>query len=229
MLKHLACIMDGNRRWAVEQGLAPFQGHRKGLEAVKMVIDFCLQNQIAYLSLYAFSIENLKRSAQEQSYLFDVLAHELVGYLDEFKQKSINIRFVGDKTLFAKSIKPLCDKIEYETFDCTGLYVTFLLYYGGRQEIVDTVKRIATKVKKGDLQESDITTELFERFSWTGLVPDPDLIIRTGGHRRLSNFLLFQAAYSELYFLDSFWPDISAVDLRKAVDYFYGCHKNFGQ
>lgn len=229
MLKHLACIMDGNRRWAIKQGLIPSLGHRKGLDAIKSVVDFCLEKKIEYLSLYTFSIENLQRTAAEQSYLFEVLAYEAVQDLALFKQKNVNIRFIGDRALFPKSIKPLCEKIEKDTRECNGLYLNFLLCYGGRQEIVDTVKRIAIKVKKGDLQEPDITTDIFEHFLWTAGIPNPDLIIRTGGFHRLSNFLLFQGAYSELYFLDCLWPDISWQDLEKAVIYFDDCQKNFGQ
>lgn len=221
--------MDGNRRWAMKKGLLSSFGHKKGLEAVKTVVDFCLEKKIAYLSLYTFSIENLKRSATEQQYLFEVLALEALQELEYFKKKNINIRFIGDRSLFPKSVKPVCETIEKETKDYSGLYLIFLLCYGSRQEIVDTTKRIAAKIKKGDLQEADITPEVFTRFLWTAELPNPDLIIRTGGHHRLSNFLLFQAAYSELYFLDCLWPDISSQDLEMAVTYFDDCQKNCGQ
>jgi len=220
--------MDGNRRWAMQQGLQSLYGHRKGIDAVKLVVDFCIENNIAYLSLYTFSIENLKRSSEEQYYLFEVLAEEAVHDLEEFKSRNIAIRFIGDRALFPKSIKPLCEKMEKETQFCTGLSLNFLLCYGGRQEIIDTAKRIASKVRKGDLLESDITYEVFERFLWTAGTPFPDLIIRTGGYHRLSNFLLFQGAYSELYFLNCLWPDITKHDLEKAVIYFNDCQKNCG-
>lgn len=231
MVKHLACIMDGNRRWAIKQGLLPIFGHQKGSEAVKIAINFCLAKKIAYLSLYAFSIENLQqRTAQEQAYLFECLAHEMFfQYLEEFKKKDIMIRFVGDRTLFPKSIRSLCEKVEKETSTGSTLIVTFFICYGGRQEIVDTVKRIAVKVKKGDLQEADITQDVVNCFLWTNGLPYPDLIIRTGGRYRLSNFLLFQAAYSEFYFFDCLWPDITEQDLQKAVTYFNDCQQNFGQ
>jgi len=229
MLKHLACIMDGNRRWAMKQGLLSSFGHKKGLEAVATVVDFCLEKKIEYLSLYAFSIENLQRNLAERQYLFEILAQEAVQDIATFKQKNVKIRFIGDRTLFPKSVKPVCEALEKETNDCNGLYLTFLLCYGGRQEIVDVTKRIATHIKKGDLQTADITPEIFNRFLWTAELPSPDLIIRTGGHHRLSNFLLFQGAYSELYFLDCLWPDISLQDLEKAATYFDNCQKNLGQ
>ena len=190
---------------------------------------FALKKKIEHLSLYAFSIENLQRTPQEIHYLFEVLAYEVVNDLVELKEKNVNVTFIGDRTLFPKGIRSLCERVEKETRHCSGLYVHILLCYGSRQEIVDTARRIAIKLCKGDLQETDITVDVFERFLWTAELPHPDLIIRTGGDRRLSNFLLFQAAYSEIYFLDCLWPDISRNDLETAAIYFDSCRKNFGQ
>lgn len=229
MIKHLACIMDGNRRWALQQGLISFYGHKKGFDAVKTVIDFCLKKEIPYLSLYAFSIENLKRTAQERYYLFEVLAPQVAQEIESLKEKNIRVRFSGDRALFPDSIRFLCENIEQKTQHCTGLLLNFLVCYGGQQEIADAARRIAVKVKAGDLDESDVTPDLFENFLWTAGIPRPDLIIRTGGYQRLSNFLLFQGAYSEIYFLDCLWPDISCEDLEKAATHFYHCQKNFGQ
>jgi len=229
MIKHLACIMDGNRRWAMRQGLISWLGHKNGLDAVKRVIDFCLEKQISYLSLYAFSIENLQRSHDEQRYLFEVLAKQALQDLEIFKRKNICIRFIGDRALFPASVRPICDTIEHETVAGTALNVNFLLCYGGRQEIVDAAKRIATQVACGDLLAENITTDVFEKFLWTTGVPSPDVIIRTGGDNRLSNFLLFQCAYSELYFIDCLWPDISVQNLESAITYYDNCRKNFGR
>jgi len=228
-LKHLACIMDGNRRWAIRQGLLSFFGHRKGLDAVKLVIDFCLAKNIAHLSLYTFSTENLQRSAEEQRYLFEVLAQEAARELEEFKQKNVRMKFIGDRALFPSSVVPLCEKIEQETAHCTALEVNFLLCYGGQQEIVAATKRIANLVTQGQLRAEDITPKIFEDNLWTAGTPSPNLIIRTGGQKRLSNFLLFQCAYSELYFLDCMWPDISAEKLEMALIYYAECQKNFGK
>lgn len=221
--------MDGNRRWAMRQGLLSWLGHRKGLDAVKLVMDFCLSKQIPYLSLYTFSTENLQRSADEQQYLFEVLAQEALQELSEFKHKNIRMCFIGDRSLFPKSVQPVCEKIEQETAQCTALQVNFLLCYGGRQEIADTAKRIAGKIVQGELQLADITPNLFEQFLWTSGTPSPNLIIRTGEQHRLSNFLLFQCAYSELYFLDCMWPDISVTDLESALTYYNKCRKMFGK
>jgi len=221
--------MDGNRRWAMQHGLVSFLGHKNGWDAVKRVIDFCLEKNIAYLSLYTFSIENLKRSEEEKHYLFEVLAQEVFKELENCKDRNIRIRFIGDRTLFPKSIKQLCEKSERETEHCNGLHLNFSLCYGGQQEIVDTAKRIAIKVVKGDLQVNDITPDIFENFLWTSSIPSPDLIIRTGGDNRLSNFLLYQCAYSELYFIDCLWPDISVQNLESAITYYDNCRRNFGK
>jgi len=221
--------MDGNRRWAMRQGLVSWFGHKKGLDAVRLVIDFCLVQHISYLSLYVFSIENLQRCPDEQRYLFEVLAQEALQDLEMFKRKNICIRFIGDRTLFPVTVRPVCEKIEQETMTGTALQVNFLFCYGGRQEIVDVTKRIAREVVRGTLLSDDITPDVFEKFLWTAGTPSPDLIIRTGADNRLSNFLLFQCAYSELYFLDCLWPDISLVDLESALIHFDKCRKNFGK
>lgn len=229
-LKHLACIMDGNRRWALQQGLLSLFGHRKGFDAVKRVVDFCLEKQIPYLSLYVFSLENLEhRSQDERRYLFEVLAQEALQDFEDFKRKGVRICFIGDRALFPESVRFLCEKTEIETAGGAALHVNFLLCYGSQQEITDATKRIAVEVAQGNLQPQDITKDLFETFLWTAGTPAPDLVIRTGGQSRLSNFLLFQCAYSELYFLDILWPDITSVELETALTFFDKCRKNFGK
>ena len=228
-LNHLACIMDGNRRWAKKQGLLPWLGHKNGLDAIERVINFCLHKKIPYLSLYTFSIENLQRSHQEQSYLFEVLARQAFQRIQEFKDRGVAYSFIGDRTLFPSSVRSLCENIENETKDGMALQVYFFFCYGGQQEIVDSTKRIALEVFQGILQPSDITATLFKQFLWTKNNCPPDLIIRTGKQQRLSNFLLFQCAYSELYFLDCMWPDITIQELEKALIYYDKCQRNFGK
>lgn len=221
--------MDGNRRWAAQQGFGSWFGHKKGLDAVQRVIDFCLEKNIKYLSLYTFSIENLQRPGDEQKYLFEVLAQEALQDLETFKRKNVCIKFVGNRALFPASIVPVCETVEQETFSGAALQVNFLLCYGGQQEIVDAAKRLAIEVAQDKLSSEDVTTDLFKTYLWTSSIPSPDLIIRTGGQQRLSNFLLFQCAYSELYFLDCLWPDISSMQLESALTYFDKCRKNFGK
>jgi|ERR1700733_9351468 len=227
-LNHLACIMDGNRRWAKRQGLMPWYGHGQGIETVQRVIAFCLEKQIKYLSLYTFSLENFLRSEQENSFLFDLMLKEAQKGADIFKQRGIRLRFVGDRTLFPASLQPLLDSLEQETAHCDVLTVNMLFCYGSRQEVASAVKKIAVQVKQGLLREDDITPELISTHLWTGLIPDPDLIIRTGGFSRLSNFLLYQSAYSELQVLDCMWPDLTTDHLQNAYDVFVNCKRNFG-
>lgn len=230
MLKHLACIMDGNRRWAKKRSLVPWRGHREGLEAIQRAIDFCLEKDIPYLSLYTFSLENFGRSDQEKNYLFGVLAQEFERTkLDNLINQGVRICFIGDRNYFPKNVVNLCENMERKTAHCDALHLNLLFCYGARQEIVDSVQRIVRDSKEGRLSEEGISEELFNRYLWTNGIPDPDMIIRTGGLARLSNFLLYQAAYSELYFLDCLWPEITKEHLEKALENFNNRQRNFGK
>lgn len=220
--------MDGNRRWAKKQGLAAAYGHRQGVEAVKCAVDFCLKKHIPHLSLYTFSIENNQRSMDEKNYLFELMISEATKGIEEFIANHIKVRFVGDRTLFPAHLIPLCEDIERQTAAGTALQFNILFYYGGRQEIVESIKDIVRQVRAGQLTEDDITEQLVAHHLWMGDVPEPDLIIRTGGFKRLSNFLLYQAAYSELYFLDCLWPEITTDHLEEAFSYFTAGKRNFG-
>lgn len=221
--------MDGNRRWATQKGWASREGYRPGLDAAKRVVAFCLEKKIPHLSLYLYSIDNLKRSPQEQSYLFDTLAGSIAQeFCQECIDYNIRVKFVGDRTLFPHGMRSLCEKLERDTQDNDALHLDLLFCYGSQQEIVSATKKIIKKVERNELQEDEITPELFAKFLWSAATPSPDLVIRTGGAKRLSNFLLFQAAYSELYFLDCLWPDISHNDLENAVSYYNQCQRNFG-
>jgi len=228
MVEHLACIMDGNRRWAKKKGWMPWYGHKEGIEAVNRVIQFCVKNNISYLSLYTFSIDNFKRPLDEIKYFFNNIIKEASSIIKELKKNGVRARFIGDRSWFPENIQDTCNVIEQETMGCNVLYLNLLFCYGGRQEIVHAVKTIVEEVKLGRLTEKDLTPDLFSSYLWTAGTPDPDLIIRTGGVKRLSNFLLYQAAYSELYFLDCLWPDITESDLQEAVSFFYQCKRNFG-
>jgi len=228
MIQHLACIMDGNRRWAKKRGWLPWYGHREGIQASKRVMNFCIAKKIPYLSLYTFSTENLKRSELEKDFLFTTLVHEAHAELQMLKEQGIRIQFIGDRTLFPQSVVAMCDKVEQETALGNALCVNLLFCYGARQEIMHAIKKVVQDVQHGAYTEQDITEDYFKQQLWAGNMPDPDMIIRTGGMHRLSNFLLYQAAYSELYFLDCLWPEIQIKDLEKALDYFNACQRNFG-
>lgn len=220
--------MDGNRRWAKKQGWIPWHGHRQGLEAAKRTMDFCLKKGISYLSLYTFSIENFRRPEDEKKFIFNVLLKEVYNEHKKLKEKGIRIRFIGERTLFPKHVLGLAKKIEQETKHLSKLQVNLLFCYGGRQELVAGIKAIVHKIKQGEISQDTLSEKILEQHLWTYGIPEPELIIRTGGVRRLSNFLLYQGAYSELYFLDCLWPELQHKDLDRAVNYFEQCQRNFG-
>lgn len=226
---HLACVQDGNRRWAKQHGLEKVEGHKAGIEAAKKTIEFCLEKKIKYLSLYTFSTENFNRSHEEIKGIFDLMQHEAEKGVQEFKKHDIRIRFIGDRSLFPEQILPFIDQFEKETAQCDTLHVSFLFCYGGQQEIAAAAKTIAHKVKAGELDEEEISPELFASHLWTHELPEPDLIIRTGYVSRLSNFLLYQAAYAELFMLDCFWPDMSKQKLQEVYDQFIKRQRRFGK
>jgi undecaprenyl diphosphate synthase len=228
MIKHLACIMDGNRRWARRQGQLPMLGHKEGAQAAKRAIQFCLEKKIPYLSLYTFSIENLKRSQEEKDFIFNMMATQGLQEVEQLRAHGVRIQFIGDRALFPQSLIEVCDALEQQTRDCTALHVNLSFCYGARQEIVGGIKKIIQQVKAGLLDENDINEESFSQYLWTSDFPEPDVIVRTGGVSRLSNFLLYQAAYSELYFLDCLWPDVGAPQLEQALSFFYEAQRNFG-
>lgn len=220
--------MDGNRRWARKHGLLPWYGHREGMEAVRVVIDFCLKKKISYLSLYIFSLENFKRSEVEKKYLFNYCAKQAEKELGYFIEKGVCVHFIGDRSQFPQILLSVCKRIENQTAHCDHLYLNLLFCYGGRQELIAGIKHIVHDIKAGNLTEQEITEDNINTYLWTGAIPAPDLIIRTGGMKRLSNFLLYQSAYSELYFLDCMWPELTKDHLEEAIYSFTQCKRNFG-
>ena len=213
--------MDGNRRWAKQRGMFAWLGHRQGAKTVEMVMQYCLDNDIAYLSLYTLSLENLKRSEQEISYLFSLIDH-VYDRIDEFIKSGIKVRFVGELSCVPEKTRQICANIENATAQGTKLSCQFLFCYGGQQEIIAAAQNLVK-----DRQEI-ISKELFKQYLWSGNIPDPDIIIRTGGVMRLSNFLLFQAAYSEIRFLDCLWPDLTKDSLHQTIQDCLQAQKNFG-
>ena len=224
MIQHLACIMDGNRRWATKRGQPSWTGHRAGVESVEKSIEFCLKHKIPYLSLYTFSLENFNRTAQEKSYLFDMIINQTEHYLSSFIDRGVKVKFFGDLSKFPDSVQKMCKKAEEKTLNGSTLQCNFLFGYGGRQEIVFAVKSLIND--KVDVDTID--QEKLSQYLWTKAVPDPDLIIRTGGVRRISNFLLYQGAYAEIRFLDTLWPDLTEEEIFEAVSSATHAQKNFG-
>lgn len=227
-MRHLACIMDGNRRWARAQNMEIMRGHHQGAKVIQTVSQFCIDNTIPYLSLYTFSLENFKRSALEQNFIFSLLNDEGKKILPHLVEQKIRMKFIGARDLFPEATREIIQELEEKTKHYDRLQINLLFCYGSRQEIVETVKEIVRAVQKGFLKEEDISEKTFNEYLWTHNIPEPDLIIRTGGAVRLSNFLLYQAAYSELFFLDCLWPDINEHYLQKAIDHFHNAKRNFG-
>ena len=228
MINHLAVVMDGNRRWALKRGLKAMLGHHEGAKAIECAIKFCLESGISFLSLYTFSLENFQRSQEEKEYLFNLMVNELEQRLDYFIEKDIKIKFVGDRTIFPGQVMPTCRKVELATENCNTLTLNFLFCYGAQQEIVEAVRKLVRKVKSGELDESELSEKSLEQCLWSAGTPVPELIIRTGGRQRLSNFLLYQAAYSEFCFLDCLWPDITMDHFKTVVNNFETSTRNFG-
>jgi undecaprenyl diphosphate synthase len=228
-MQHLAIIPDGNRRWAAENKLKSLFGHKRGLDVVRTAMKICIKRGIKYLSLYTFSLENFKRSEVEKSYLFKLLSDSFKKELPELVKQKIKVKFCGDRSVFPEEVREAIDIVEHETKDLNTLYLNLLFCYGGRQELVQAVKKIATKVQAGYFSADEIDENRIEQELWVSNIPDPDLIIRTGKTPRLSNFLLYQAAYSEILFLDYFWPEVTEEKLEVCIDKFSKIKRNFGK
>lgn len=229
-LKHLGIIMDGNRRWARKSGLLPWLGHRKGVEPVKATIEFCLEQGIEHLTLYAFSLENFKRSQEELDFLFNMLAREIASEeLDNLFKKGVKVRFFGDAARFPSQLVELIKDTEKKTEKGGRLNLNLLFCYGGRQELFAAAQKLARAVKQGLIDPTTLSESEFEACLWTGDIPVPELIIRTGGAQRLSNFLPYQSAYSELYFSTLFWPEMTEKELKKAIAWFSQQTRNTGK
>jgi len=227
-LRHLACIMDGNRRWAKRQGKPQHDGHREGANAVCRVIDACAEHHIDQLSLYAFSLENFKRSEIEKRFIFDLLVKGAQGLYVECQGRGARMRFIGDRSLFPQDVIETCQELEKETAAFKAMQVNLLFGYGAQQEMLSAFKRAVADAQSGKLEASDVSQETLEQYLWTVGTPPPDLILRTGGDRRQSNFLLYQAAYSELCFLDCLWPDMGKQQMDSVIADFYARKRNFG-
>ena len=229
MITHLACIMDGNRRWARAQGSMAWEGHAEGMKAAQRVIQWCAQKKISHVSLYVFSLENFNRSEQEKHFLFyELFLQKAEQFLAECKQHNVRITFVGDRFLFPEKVAQMCSFLESETAACDALFLNLLFCYGGQQEIVAATQVIAQKVAEGQLLPEHITVDEYAKALWSYPTPPPDVIVRTGGVQRLSNFLLFSAAYAELIFLPHMWPEMSDLIMEEVLEEFLKRKRNFG-
>ena len=225
---HVGIIMDGNGRWAVAKGLPRIAGHRQGAQAVRVAVSSALELGISYLTLYGFSIENWKRPVSEISDLMGLLRLYLREEIDELNENGIRIRFIGERDRLPDDISALIVDVEEKTSGNTALTLTVALSYGARQEITSAARALARQAVLGKLDPAEIDEEVFADHLETADIPDPDLVIRTSGEKRVSNFLLWQLAYAELVFIDTLWPDFSKVDLEEAVNEFYRRERRYG-
>jgi undecaprenyl diphosphate synthase len=225
---HVAIIMDGNGRWAKSRGLPRVAGHRRGADAVRRTVEAAIDLGISYLTLYGFSSENWKRPAGEVHDLMGLLRHYLRAEIAELHQNGVRLRIIGERDRFGRDIITLIENGERLTRDNSRLHLTIALSYGGRAEIALAARRLARRIQEGCLDPDAIDESALASQLLTSGMPDPDLVIRTSGEQRLSNFLLWQSAYAELVFTDTYWPDFGKADLERAIDDFCGRERRYG-
>jgi undecaprenyl diphosphate synthase len=226
--RHIAIIMDGNGRWAQARGLPRIAGHRRGAEAVRRTVTAAGELGIPYLTLFGFSSENWKRPLEEVDDLMGLLRHYLRGEIAELHRNGVRLRVIGDRARLAPDIVTLIANAEALTRGNSGVNLTIALSYGGRAEIVAAVRALAGKAADGTLTPDGIDETSISQHLFTAEIPDPDLLIRTSGEQRISNFLLWQCAYSELIFTKTLWPDFGRGDLERAIEDFGGRERRYG-
>lgn len=222
--QHIAIIPDGNGRWAQLKGLSRIEGHKEGIKRVKEIIDASIEFNLKALTLYVFSIENWKRPGREVNALMDLLLFYLKNEMHKLAKRDIKFKAAGEIGMFSQKLQNLIGKFEDITENNKGLILTCAMSYGGRYEIVEAVKKI---VRSGVPPET-LTEENFPNYLYTAGIPDPDLIIRTSGEKRISNFFLWQSAYSEYYFTDVMWPDFTKKELLRAIEEFRDRDRRYG-
>ncbi|MFN6135200.1 MAG: isoprenyl transferase [Bacteroidota bacterium] len=227
--RHVAAIMDGNGRWAELRSMPRFEGHRAGMESVRSVVKACSQVGVQYLTLYAFSIENWKRPAPEVRFLMSLLESYLKKELEELHENNVRIRTIGKTNALPRGVEKVLQRAIERTSGNDGLTLTLALSYGARWDIQRAMQVIALDVRRGKLSPEDLTETTISEYLQTSYMPDPDLIIRTSGEIRLSNFLLWEAAYAELFVTDTLWPDVRDVDLYNALLDFTQRERRFGK
>lgn len=227
--RHIAIIMDGNGRWAKKRFLPRVAGHKAGVDSVHKVVQSCVEKKIEVLTLFAFSSENWQRPAQEVDYLMDLFLNLLEREIKKIHEQNIQLRIVGERNRFEKKLQLQIAKAEEITAKNTGLKLVVAVNYGGRWDIVQACRKLATAIEKGTCSAKDITEELLNKQLSLGELPEPDLFIRTSGEQRISNFLLWELAYTELYFTDVLWPDFDEEELEKALDFFAERERRFGR
>ena len=225
-IKHIAIIMDGNRRWAKEKCLPSAAGHKKGVEALKKTLKACHEFGIKYLTVYAFSTENWNRKPEEVNFLMDLLTHTIKNELKELNSNGVVIKFIGDTAKLNDKLQKILHNAEETTKNNTGVNLQIAFNYGSRAEIVKAVKEIVSE--KTEINIDDISEETISEHLYTSNIPDPDMLIRTGGEMRVSNYLLWQIAYSEFIIIPDFWPEFNKQKLAECIKEFDKRNRRFG-
>lgn len=226
--RHIAIIMDGNGRWAREKGLPRILGHREGIERVKEIVESAREFGIDVMTLFAFSSENWNRPKREISMLMRYLSNFLEKEAGDLHRKNVRLMFIGRTDPVPEYVQKKINQAVHKTKDNTGLTLVLALNYGSRQEIVDAVKKFTHDVVRGKIRVDDLSPEVFGTYFYTCGLADPDLLIRTSGEMRISNFLLWQISYSELYFSKKYWPEFKKEDLREAINEYQKRERRFG-
>lgn len=217
--KHVAVIMDGNRRYAAELGLMTEEGHRKGRDKLEEMLDWCMELKIKVLTVYAFSTENIRREPEEIDFLMNLFRENFKTMAEDARvhKYKIRVKVIGNPEILPKEVQEAIRYAEEKTKGYDQYFFNLAIAYGGREEILQAIKGVATKVRDGEMKIDDISEESFSRMLYTSDLPDPDLILRTSGEERISNFLLWQLAYSEFYFSDVYWPGMRKIDFLRAI------------
>ncbi|HJO76894.1 MAG TPA: polyprenyl diphosphate synthase [Pelagibacteraceae bacterium] len=218
---HVAIIMDGNGRWALQKGKSRNYGHQRGLRAIEKIVDYSIKKKISYLTLFTFSSENWKRPKKEVNFLFKLLENYFKKNLLKVIKSGIKVKIIGNRSKLASNLRKIIKLVENKTKKNKKILVQLALNYGSKQEIINSLKIVNKKKQK-------VTIKNFEKTLYTSSFPDPDILIRTGGQRRLSNFLLWQIAYTEIFFVKKMWPDFNNNDFQKILNEFKKIKRNFG-
>ena len=226
--RHVAIIMDGNGRWAQSRGRPRLFGHHAGARRVREIVEACPENGVQYLTIFAFSTENWKRTQIEVAGLMSLFRRYITKEMQAFVRQNVRVRFIGDRVRLDDKLCALMDEAEALTAHCSGTNLTIALNYGGRDEVARATKRLAEDVASGRLDPADVDEETLPKYLDTCVLPDPDLVIRTSGEARISNFLLWQSAYAEYEFIDTLWPDFTKEEFHRLVSSYGGRERRFG-
>jgi undecaprenyl diphosphate synthase len=227
--QHIAVVMDGNGRWAKKRLMPRVSGHRAGVSATRMIVEECAKKGIKALTIFAFSSENWNRPVKEVDSIMSLFVSTLASEVAKLNKKNVRVRFIGDRNRFSEKLQSTIIKAEELTTNNTGLSLNIAANYGGRWDVIEACKKLVTKVIADDMSVSDLSEESISGYMSLSDLPDPDLFIRTGGEKRISNFLIWQLAYTELYFTEELWPDFDANSLNEALLWYAARQRRFGK